>query len=62
MTPEDDYSARVIAYVERHGWPALLRHWVAKNKALPENREAVDSHYRALALQAEAAQVMREAA
>lgn len=33
MTYPDDYDARVTAYVQKHGWEALLRAWVHKTRA-----------------------------
>lgn len=35
MTPQewDAYQQRVVAYVRRHGYPALLRAWCAKTRA-----------------------------
>lgn len=35
MTPDewDAYQARVVAYVRRHGYPALLRAWIVKTRA-----------------------------
>ena len=48
MTPRewDEYQARVVAYVRRHGYPALLKAWCAKTRAedTPNSRALLAHH------------------